>query len=150
MLTHETPYRVCYADVDKMGYVYHGHYLRLFEIGRNEMIRSLYGSYADMEAAGYMLPCLRAEVEYLRPAKFDDLLTIRSMVDEVPGVKFTIRAEIYNAEGELLARGGVTLVFADTQTGRPRRAPKALVECLEQQLKSAAATKMPIGDDDML
>jgi acyl-CoA thioester hydrolase len=138
MLSHETPYRVCYADVDRMGYVYHGHYLRLFEIGRNEMIRAIYGSYADMEASGYMLPCRNAEVEYLQPALFDDLLTIRSIVEEPPRVRFTIGAEVYNAAGSLLTRGKVTLVFADTRTGRPRRAPPELVQRIQQGLEQSA------------
>ena len=141
MITHETQYRVCYADVDRMGYVYHGHFLRLFEIGRNEMIRSLYGSYADIEDSGYMLPCRNAELEYLRPARFDDLLTIRSMVDQAPRVRFTIHTEIYNAGGELLTRGKITLVFADTKTGRPVRAPKDLVARMQQHLdRSTRAT----------
>jgi len=141
MLTHDTRYRVCYADVDRMGYVYHGHYLRLFEIGRNEMLRALYGSYAQLEDRGYMLPCRNAQIEYLRPAVFDELLTIRSIVAEAPRLRFTMAGEIYNQAGELLTRGQVTLVFADTRTGRPRRAPRDLTARLQECLARAEAAR---------
>ena len=139
VLTHDTQYRVCYADVDRMGYVYHGHYLRLFEIGRNEMLRSMYGSYAELEDNGYMLPCRHAEIEYLRPARLDDLLTIRTIVDQLPRVRFQCRGEIYGAAQELLTKYRMTLVFADTRTGKPRRAPADLVRRLQTRLVSAAA-----------
>jgi len=137
MISHDTQYRVCYADVDRMGYVYHGHYLRLFEIGRNEMLRALYGSYADLEDRGYMLPCRNAEIEYIRPARFDEMLTIRSLVDETPRLRFRIRTEIYDTTGTLLTRGRITLVFADTRTGRPRRAPADLVSRMRKHLEGA-------------
>lgn len=111
MLVHETQVRVYYEDTDKMGVVYYGVYPRYYEIGRTEMIRSLGVSYKDIEDTGILLPARSLNVNYLKSAYYDDLLTIRTIVEAIPKVKFPIKTEIYNQQNELINEGEVVLAF---------------------------------------
>ena len=95
-------YRVSYGDTDQMGVVYYANYLELFERGRTEMLRSAGLTYRDFEQAGYLLPVHEAHCRYHRPAHYDDLLTIRSWIREMRGVRFTVACEILRGD-ELLA-----------------------------------------------
>ncbi|WP_372774282.1 acyl-CoA thioesterase [Mangrovibacterium sp.] len=128
MLIHKTKLRVYYEDTDKMGVVYYGNYPRYYEIGRTELIRSLGVSYKEMEDSGIMLPASSLKVNYIKSAYYDDLLTIVTIVDKIPQVKFPIRTEIYNEQGELINEGETVLAFFDRNTGKPCRAPKYFVE----------------------
>ena len=87
MYLHETKIRIRYGETDQMGYVYYGNYAQFFEIGRVEMLRSLGVSYASMEKQGIMLPVVDFSVKYIKPAYYDDLITIRTMIEEIPSVK---------------------------------------------------------------
>jgi acyl-CoA thioester hydrolase len=113
-----------------MGVVYYGNYPQYFEVGRVEALRNLNLSYRQMEADGIMLPVLKLEVKYLKPALYDDELTIKTFVKELPVSRITFEHEIYNSKGELLTTGLVQLVFIDEKTRRPQRCPKKLTECL--------------------
>ena len=117
-------YRVSYGDTDQMGVVYYANYLELFERGRTEMLRSAGLTYRDFELAGFLLPVHEAHCRYHRPAHYDDLLTIRSWIREMRGVRFTVACEILR-EGELLAEGYVTLACLDSDR-RPVRLPEML------------------------
>ncbi|PTN07418.1 thioesterase family protein [Mangrovibacterium marinum] len=132
MLTHDTQLRVYYEDTDKMGVVYYGNYPRYYEIGRTELIRSLGISYKAMEESGIMLPASNLRVNYLKSAYYDDLLTIRTIIEKIPQVKFPIRTEIYNAAGELINEGETVLAFFDEKTGKPCRAPKFFTDKLQE------------------
>ncbi len=117
-------YRVSYGDTDQMGVVYYANYLELFERGRTEMLRSAGLTYRDFEQAGYLLPVHEAHCRYHRPAHYDDLLTIRSWIREMRGVRFTVACEILRGD-ELLAEGYVTLACLDADR-RPVRVPEML------------------------
>lgn len=136
MITFDTEYRVCYGDTDMMGIMYYGNYPRLFEIGRNDFIRTLYKSYKEIEADGWMLPVSALEVKYKKSAEYEDLLTIRTIVKNAPKVRFEIETEIYNQKGELLTWGKTTLAFVDRNTKRPCVAPEELVQIIEKGKKS--------------
>ena len=131
MLTHDTKIRVCYGDTDKMGVVYYGVYPRYYEIGRTEMIRELWKSYASIEAEGVLLPARSLNIEYFKPAAYDELLTVRTIIREIPGVKFVLETEIYNENEELINRGKVVLVFTDASSGKPRRIPNELLDIIQ-------------------
>lgn len=128
MIITETKIRVYYQDTDKMGVVYYGNYARYYEIGRTEMIRELGYSYRQMEEEGIMLPARSLKINYFKSAYYDDLLTIRTIVDTIPKVKFPIKTEIYNEKGELINSGETVLVFYSAKTNRPIAAPKFFVE----------------------
>jgi acyl-CoA thioester hydrolase len=124
MVISETKIRVYYEDTDKMGVVYYGNYARYYEIGRTEMIRDLGFTYKQMEELNILLPARSLKINYLKSAYYDDLLTIRTIVDTIPKVKFPIKTEIYNENGELINSGEVVLAFFSALTNKPMAAPK--------------------------
>lgn len=130
MFTHETTLRVRYGETDRMGYVYYGTYPLYYEVGRVEALRTLGFAYRAIEEGGVMLPVHDMQVRYHRPARYDDLLTIRTTIIAPPTVRITFRYEVLNAEGVLLNEATTTLVFVDMATGRPRPALKELVDAL--------------------
>jgi acyl-CoA thioester hydrolase len=112
MFSSETKIRVHYALTDQMGFVYYGHYAQFYEIGRAEAIRQIGFSYKDIEAMGIIMPVGSMECKYIRPAKYDDLLSIKTILPEIPkSNRITFHHEIYNEKLELLNTGKVTLHF---------------------------------------
>ena len=132
MFTFEVPpIRVRYADTDQMGYVYYGNYARYYEIGRVEALRSLGFHYKAMEDSGVMMPVYENRSRYLRPARYDDLLTIRVTIRELPRVRIVFQYDIYNQHGEHLNTGETILVFMQVDSGRLTKAPAELIEKLK-------------------
>ncbi|GAA4398351.1 thioesterase family protein [Nibrella viscosa] len=113
-----TNLRVRYADTDQMGYVYYGNYARFYEIGRVESLRSVGVSYKELEASGVMMPVYEMKTRYIRPARYDDLLTVQVSIPHLPGARILFQYEIFNQEGILLNTGETTLVFQRADTGR--------------------------------
>ena len=130
MFTHETALRVRYGETDQMGYVYYGDYAEYFEVGRVEALRSLGFPYKRLEEEGVMLPVHDMHVKYHRPAHYDDLLTLRTGIKEMPSVRMVFGYELFNEVGTLLCEAQVTLVFVDRSTMRPCRAPSALMDAM--------------------
>ena len=126
-----TPYRVPYADTDMMGVVYYGNYLTLFERSRNELMRALGPSYAQMEADGLMLPVIEAHVDYRAPARYDDMLEIAAWLSEAHGVRCKVRNAVLRG-GELLASGWTVHACVDAKSRRPTRLPEWLKEKVVQ------------------
>ncbi len=124
--------RVRYADTDQMGFVYYGNYLRWFEIGRTEMLRSFGMSYREVEAAGIRLPVLEARCRYHRPARYDDEVTIETTLAGLgrASMRFAYRV-LHGADGELLAEGGTEHCFLDPR-GRPVRPPAFFLALFER------------------
>src|SRR6187402_2924553 len=103
MYITETQIRVHYALTDQMGMVYYGHYAQFYEIGRTESIRQLGFTYKDIEAMGIIMPVVDMHFRFLRPARYDDLLTIKTTLREIPARhKITFHGEIYNEADQLL------------------------------------------------
>ena len=132
MLTFRTSYRVIYGDTDNMGIAYYANYLRWFEIGRNEMFRSLGVLYKDIEAKGVFLPVSEAFCKYIASAKYDDLLTIETKLDTAvkAGMKFDY--EIFNEQGTLLVKGYTRHAYINAD-GKVLRPPKFLSEILRAE-----------------
>ncbi len=130
MLSFDTKYRVCYGDTDRMGVMYYGNYPRLYEIGRTDMIRNLWKSYREVEESGIILPVRMLSAVYHKPAGYDEELTIKTIIKEIPKVKFRFFSEIYNEKRELINEGEVVLDFMDLSTGRPMRAPEEFIQIL--------------------
>ena len=124
-------YRVPYADTDQMGVVYYGNYLTLFERARNELMRACGYTYRDCEAEGWMLPVVHAEVDYRRPAKYDDLLEVAAWVRLLKGVRIEIACEVRRkGEEELLASGFTRHVFVSAKDFRPCAPPQQLLDVI--------------------
>jgi len=130
MIVTETKIRVYYEDTDQMGVVYYGNYARYYEIGRTEMIRDLGFTYRQMEEMNILLPARSLKINYIKSAYYDDLLTVRTIVDTIPKVKFPIKTEIYNEKGELINSGEVVLVFFSSLTNKPVAAPSFFIDKL--------------------
>lgn len=111
---HTMEYRVPYADTDQMGVVYYANYLEYFERSRTEMLRSAGMPYSRMEEFGFFLPVSEAHCRYLKPAHYDDLLTFRSFVTEIRGVRLTVGSEVLRGD-ELLVTGRVVLVSVNAE-----------------------------------
>lgn len=125
--------RVLYAETDKMGYLYYGHYAMLYEIGRSELIRDLGLSYHDLEEKiSVMMPVLSLQSRYKQPAKYDDLLEIRTTIKERPTKMITFYHEIYNQQGHILNSGEVKLFFVDMNTNKRVSTPPYLSEKLDK------------------
>ena len=117
MFTHSTQIRVHYALTDQMGVVYHGHYAQFYEIGRTEALRSLGLTYKEVEATGVIMPVTEIHSKFIRPALYDDLITVVTTVREMPlHHKIVFHSEIYNEKKELLNVGDVTLFFMEAKT----------------------------------
>ncbi len=112
MVKVETKIRVRYGETDQMGYVYYGVYAQYYEVGRVEAMRSLGFSYKEVEARGILMPVVDYFISYKKPAFYDDEITVVTSIKEMPeGVKLPFEYECFNAAGELLNTGKVTLVF---------------------------------------
>lgn len=128
MYTHTTKIRVRYGETDQMGYMYYGNYAQYFEVGRVEMLRSLGMSYSAMEDSGVMMPVLDMQCKYIKPAKYDQEITIKTTVDQLPATRIYFKYELFNEKEELIHIGSTTLVFIDIQKNRPTAPPKEFME----------------------
>jgi acyl-CoA thioester hydrolase len=108
MIEHKTEIRVIYADTDAMGVVYHTNYIKWFEVGRCELLRSAGYPYARMEEEGVMLPVAECNCKYRLPAVYDDLLEITARIGEMKGATVTLEYEIRRKETEELLVTGWT------------------------------------------
>lgn len=111
MYISKSTIRVKYADVDAMGVVYHGNYAQFFEAGRAEAFRNLGYTYKNFEADGFSLPVVEMKTRFLKPAKYDDLITISTIIKTFPSRKLTIFTELYNELGELITNAEISFIF---------------------------------------
>ncbi|MBL0056334.1 MAG: acyl-CoA thioesterase [Chitinophagaceae bacterium] len=131
MFITETQIRIHYALTDQMGVVYHGHYAQFYEIARSEAIRQIGYTYKDIEAMGIIMPVIDIHSRFLRPAKYDDLITVKTILKELPTHhKIVFHHEIYNEQDELLNTGDITLYFMDAKSMKRCDMPDALKEKL--------------------
>lgn len=129
MYTHKVQKRVRYGEVDRMGYLYYGHYAFYYEIGRVEWLRSLGVLYKDMEEKmGVMLPVTSLQMRFVRPARYDEILTISTTLKTMPDTYITFHVEIHNEAGKLVNGGTTRLAFVDMKTGKVIPMPAALRE----------------------
>ena len=132
MFMTETQVRVRYAETDQMGVVYHSNYFPYFETARAESIRRLGFTYADMEKSGVFMPVVDVHCRYLRPARYDDLLTIKTILKELPlHHKIEFHHEVFNERDELLASGKVILYFMESGSMKKTMMPDALLNKLK-------------------
>lgn len=143
MYEHITTVRVRYAETDQMNIVYYGNYAQYFEVGRAECIRALGFTYKEMEEMGVRMPVVHMETRYLRPAHYDDLITIKTVLRELPREhEIVFHHEVFNENDKLLTTGKVTLYFINTQTGKRTVMP--------QDLKNTLAPFFTEGNNEAL
>lgn len=132
MYISETTIRVRYAETDQMNVVYHGNYAAYFETGRAESIRQLGFTYKDIEALGILMPIVEWHAKYIRPAHYDDLLTVKTTLKELPSDhRIEFHQEVYNEKGKLLTLGKVVLYFIQAKSTEKTCMPEQMRKKLE-------------------
>ena len=127
-ITIDIQHRIRYADTDQMGVVYYGNYAILYEIGRTELMRTLGITYAEIEENGFLMPAIELNSHYIRPLKYDELVTIRTSVKKLPAATIIFDHEILNPTNEVCNRGWVKLGFINKTTGKPTRIPAMILD----------------------
>ena len=128
MFTTETKIRVRYGETDQMGYLYYGNYAQYYEVGRAEMIRSVGLTYASMEKEyGTLMPVMSLNMRFVRPALYDELMTVKTILRELPGSTITFHHEIFNEKKKLVNGGSVKLCFVDAESNKSIKAPEFLL-----------------------
>jgi acyl-CoA thioester hydrolase len=131
MFVSETKVRVRYAETDQMGVVYHSNFFLYYEVARAEAIRQLGFTYADMEKMGVIMPVVEVQSKFLRPALYDDLLTVKTNLKELPvHHKIEFHHEVSNEKNELLAMGKIILYFMEAKTMKRTTMPEQLLKKL--------------------
>jgi len=134
MLDFTTTLRVRYSEVDPSGFVYNGHYATFYEVGRTAAIKQMGLSYKEVEERGVIMPLIYQNMRFYSPAFYDDLLTIKVIIKEMPKARITFFYEIYNEAGKKINTGENALAFIDKETYRPLRAPAWFVELFQKEL----------------
>ncbi len=141
MIRHVYQHRVRYRECDPMGMVYHAHYVDYLEAARTEALRDLGLPYRELEASGIIMPVVDLSLRFHRPAYYDELLDVITMIRELPRARLHLDYEVRRHETqELLATGHVTLCFVDRARNRPIRAPQALLDVLQKALEPSLST----------
>jgi len=135
MIFHESKIRVRYSETDRMGYVYYGNYAAFFEVARVEMLRWLGVNYKELEDNGIALPVSEYTVKFLRPAFYDQLLTIKTCIREQPTKKIVFIYETFNENNDLINKASTTLVFVGFETGKPCDLPENLSRLFSEKFK---------------
>lgn len=131
MIRHRHTLRVRYAETDQMGYVYYGNYAAYFEVGRTELVRTIGCPYAPLERDhGVLMPVVELHVNYKRPARYDDPLTVITELRHLPELRVRFDHEIRHADGGLCVAGHVELVFISASTFKPVRPPRQFAEAV--------------------
>lgn len=131
MISHNTTIRVRYSETDRMGYVYYGNYPQYYEVGRVETMRKFGAPYKMLEDSGILLPVANMNIDYIKPAYYDEELIVKTVIPNMPGVKFPFEYEIFNKNQEMINKGSTILVFVDRDTMKPCRIPDFLKEKVE-------------------
>ena len=132
MISYDEKIRVRYKDTDQMGIVHHSNYIVYYEVARVAALRAWGMPYDEMEKNGIISPILEIGSKYLQPAYFDELITVRVIIEEIPMVRLKVRYELYNEAGTLINTGHTWLGFLNGETRRPCRAPQYFVDKMEE------------------
>ena len=131
MFEFTTQLRVRYGETDQMGYVYYGNYAEFYEVARVEMLRTLGTSYKLMEESGVMMPVVELHCKYLKPALYDQIITLKVILDEMPRAGMRFKYMLYNEDNELINTGETLLVFVKMDTNKICFIPKELTAKLK-------------------
>lgn len=136
MITDIFKLRPQYGEVDKMGYVYHANYVTYCHQARNELLRKLEIDEVKLENKQIILPVISFEIKYKKPAHFDELITIKTTIKQLPKVRFNFEFELRNEQNTLLSKATSTVVFADSESRLPKNIPDFINKVLLTKFKS--------------
>jgi acyl-CoA thioester hydrolase len=128
---HVFTLRPRYAETDQMGFVYYGRFAEYYEVGRVETMRSLGLNYSDLEKVDkVIMPVMSLQVRYLRPAYYDQMLSVKTIIKQMPSDTITFFTEIRNESGQLLNGATIKLCFLDAETRKRVPCPLIIKEAL--------------------
>ena len=128
MIISENEIRIRYDEVDKMGYVYHGNYAKFFHISRTELLRKIGISDKELESHNILLPVIEMNIKYIKPVFYDDIITIKTSLQNVPSSRMRFTHEVLNASNEVINKAESTVVFVDMHTRKPMKVPEFIVD----------------------
>lgn len=134
LIEFSTQIRVRYKDTDQMGIMHHSNYIVLYEQARTEWLREMGLTYAEIERRGVMSPIIEVHSRYHYPAFYDELLTVKVKMEQMPTARLVVDAEVYNPDGKLINTGSVTLGFMSAETRRPCRVPEWFLSALDEYM----------------
>ncbi|EKB59907.1 acyl-CoA thioesterase [Bergeyella zoohelcum] len=135
MIVASYSFRVRYAEVDSMKFVYYGNYAQYFELGRVELFRKIGISYNEIEKRGIWLPVSEFYVKYIKSARYDDLLTVKTYIRKIPGVRIIFDYELFNEKNELITTASTTLYFFDPERKKIISCPDFLLTLIKDNWK---------------
>jgi len=135
MITDILQLRPRYGEVDQMGYVYHANYVAYCHQARTELLRKLGIDDNKLEKKQVMLPVISFNIIYKKPAHYDELITINTIIRKLPKVRFSFEFEIKNEKNTLLSKATSTVVFVDSQSRLPKSIPDFIEKILEANFK---------------
>jgi acyl-CoA thioester hydrolase len=141
MLISSAEIRVRYSETDAMAVAYHGNYLPWFEVARTSMFNQIGLSYKKLEEDGFLLPVLEAQLRYIAPARYDDLLLVTARMEELPRVRIRIDYTIHK-EGQLITTGYTVHAFMN-RAGQPIKPPAVVQDGFARIFAEAAAAGTP-------
>jgi acyl-CoA thioester hydrolase len=135
MITDKIQIRPRYGEVDKMGYVYHANYVSYCHQGRTELLRKYGINDSALEENNVMVPVISFEIDYKKPAQYDELLTIKTTIEEIPEVRFKFNFEIVNEENHTICKAKSTVVFINSKSRFPITVPDFVKNALKNSSK---------------
>ncbi|OIP83031.1 MAG: thioesterase [Porphyromonadaceae bacterium CG2_30_38_12] len=135
MITHDYKFRVSYPDTDKMGSMHHANYAKYYESARWELLRSIGVSYKSVEEAGVMCPVIRMNFQFIKTVSYDELLTVRTTLKTMKGVRIWFEYQLYNDKNELVNAAETELAFVGFNDWKPCKAPDFLLKAIEENMK---------------
>jgi acyl-CoA thioester hydrolase len=130
MIEYNYSFRVKYPDTDQMGTMHHSNYVKYYETARWELFRSLGISYKSVEDAGFMLPVIRMNFYFIKTTSYDELLTVKTTLKEIKGVRIWFKYELYNEMKELINEAETELAFVKKETWKPSPAPDFVINAI--------------------
>ncbi len=130
---YDIKFKTRYAETDQMGYIHHSIYAQYFEMGRIEFMNHIGISYKQMEKEGVILPVYTLNTKYISPLTFDELITVRTYIRKLEGVRLVFGYEIFNSNNIKTTEAEVVLVFAGSN-GKPVKPPYKYLEILRKYI----------------
>ena len=135
MIEHDYKFRVTYPDTDKMGTMHHAEYAKYYETARWELFRSIGVSYHSVEEAGIMCPVIRMNFRFIKATHYDELLTVKTTLKNIRGVRIWFDNKLYNEENELINEAETELAFVGKANWKPCAAPDFLLKAIQENIK---------------
>jgi acyl-CoA thioester hydrolase len=132
MIQFDYKFRVKYPDTDRMGTMHHANYAKYYEAARWELFRSIGIPYNKVEEAGVMCPVIRMNFRFVKTTRYDELLTAKTRLTAVKGVRIWFTYKLYNEQNELINTAETELAFVGLNDWKPCAAPDFLLSAINE------------------